>query len=63
MRDGKGHKDRLTILPEIVIEPLARQLEKVKKSHEIDLQAGFGTVYLPYDLERKYPYANRSWGW
>jgi integron integrase len=63
VRDGKGHKDRVTMLPEIVIEPLSRHLEKIKKSHEIDLQAGFGTVYLPYALERKYPNANRSWSW
>ncbi len=63
VRDGKGHKDRVTMLPEIVIESLSRHLEKVRKSHEIDLKAGFGTVYLPYALERKYPNANRSWGW
>jgi integron integrase len=63
VRDGKGHKDRVTMLPDIVIEPLSRHLEKVKKLHEIDLQAGFGKVYLPYALERKYPNANRSWGW
>jgi len=63
VRDGKGHKDRVTMLPEIVTEPLTRHLEKVKKAHEIDLKAGFGSVYLPYALERKYPNANRSWGW
>ena len=63
VRDGKGHKDRVTMLPEIAIEPLSRHLEKVKKAHEIDLQAGFGAVYLPYALERKYPRANRSWSW
>jgi integron integrase len=63
VRDGKGRKDRVTMLPEIVIESLSRHLKKVKKSHEIDLQAGFGTVHLPYALERKYLSANRSWGW
>ena len=63
VRDGKGHKDRVTMLPEIVVEPLSRHLERTKKSHEIDLQAGYGTVYLPYALARKYPNANRSWGW
>ena len=63
VRDGKGHKDRVTMLPEIVIEPLSRHLEKIKMAHEIDLKAGFGTVYLPYALERKYPQANRSWSW
>ena len=63
VRDGKGHKDRVTMLPEVVIEALSRHLEKVKAAHEIDLKAGFGTVYLPYALERKYRHANRSWGW
>ena len=45
VRDGKGHKDRVTMLPEIVIESLTRHLKKIKKFHEIDLQAGFGTVH------------------
>jgi integron integrase len=63
VRDGKGRKDRVTMLPEVVIEPLGRHLEKVKSAHEIDLKAGFGTVYLPYALERRYPKTNRSWGW
>jgi integron integrase len=63
VRDGKGHKDRVTMLPEIVVEPLRRHLEKVKQIHDRELQAGFGTVHLPYALERKYPHANREWGW
>ena len=63
VRDGKGHKDRVTMLPEIVIEPLRRHLLKVKEIHLMDLKSGFGTVYLPYALERKYPHANRNWGW
>ena len=63
VRDGKGSKDRITMLPEIIIEPLMRHLEKVKRIHESDLKAGFGAVYLPYALKRKYPDANRSWGW
>jgi site-specific recombinase XerD len=63
VRDGKDHKDMVTMLPEVVNEPLSRHLEKVKKTHEIDIQAGFGTVYLPYALEHKYRNANRCWSW
>ncbi len=63
VRDGKGSKDRTTMLPEILIKELKRHLDKVKAIHETDLKTGFGAVYLPYALERKYPKANRSWGW
>lgn len=63
VRDGKGRKDRVTMLPEIIMDQLKMHLLKVKKTHENDLAAGFGTVYLPYALERKYKNANRSWPW
>jgi integron integrase len=63
VRDGKGHKDRVTMLPEIIADELKRHLERVKKIHETDLAAGFGAVYMPYALERKYRNANRSWPW
>jgi integron integrase len=63
VRDGKGNKDRITMLPDIISEELQRHLQKVKIIHERDLKAGFGTVYLPYALERKYKNANRSWAW
>lgn len=63
VRDGKGFKDRVTMLPESLIEPLQRYLQKVKEIHQGDLRAGFGAVYLPYALERKYPNAGREWGW
>jgi integron integrase len=63
VRDGKGSKDRVTILPEPLKEPLMRHLERVKALHEYDLRQGFGQVYLPYALERKYPHASRQWGW
>jgi len=63
IRDAKGQKDRITMLPEILIDPLKQHLKKVKALHEKDLQAGFGTVYLPFALERKYSKANRQWGW
>ncbi len=63
VRDGKGKKDRRTMLPEIVKEPLRKHLEKVKIQHEKDLKRGFGTVYLPYALAQKYPNAKKSWHW
>jgi integron integrase len=63
VRDGKGKRDRVTMLPEIITDALQRHLLKVKRVHETDLKAGFGTVYLPYALERKYKNANRSWAW
>ena len=63
VRDGKGAKDRVTPLPSQAKEPLERQLEKVKILHEEDLRAGFGEVYLPEALSRKYPTAGRAWGW
>lgn len=63
VRDGKGEKDRVTMLPGKVKAPLQAHLQKVKKVHEEDLEKGFGAVYLPYALERKYPNANREWKW
>lgn len=63
VRDGKGSKDRITLLPDKLIQPLQIQLERVKVIHQQDLQQGFGAVYLPDALERKYPNANREWAW
>ena len=63
VRDGKGQKDRMTMLPDSVIGPLKAHLERVKALHQDDLQAGYGSVYLPDALERKYPNAGREWGW
>jgi integron integrase len=63
VRNGKGQKDRITMLPVSSKEPLKKQLAKVKAIHEEDLKAGFGKVYLPYALHRKYPNADREWGW
>jgi len=63
IRSGKGEKDRITMLPELVVSTLEKHLHKVKKLHEKDLKNGFGTVYLPYALVRKYPNANKEWGW
>ncbi len=63
VRDAKGGKDRVTLLPESLIEPLRNHLARVKELHELDLTSGFGCVYLPHALERKYPKACREWGW
>ena len=63
VRDGKGEKDRLTMLPAQLSKPLRRHLEKVKVLHEEDLRAGYGEVFLPYALARKYPNAPKLWGW
>lgn len=63
VREGKGNKDRVTVLPENLILPLKTHLEKVKALHERDLGAGFGEVYLPDALAVKYPNAAKSWGW
>ena len=63
VRDGKGGRDRRTMLPERLIEPLRSHLARVKVLHERDLAEGFGDVYLPFALSRKYPRAGRSWAW
>lgn len=63
VRDGKGEKDRRTILPRPLAEPLQRHLERVRLLHEQDLRDGRGGVYLPYALDRKYPSAGREWAW
>ena len=63
IRDGKGFKDRVTMLPASLIEPLNNHLTRVKNLHEEDLQQGYGAAYLPDALERKYPNAHREWGW
>lgn len=63
IRDAKGNKDRVTVLPDKLIEPLRSHLAKVREMHQSDLKAGFGNVYLPFALERKYPNAPKEWGW
>lgn len=63
VREGKGAKDRVTVLPSPLAEPLRRQLERAKALHDTDLREGFGRVYLPYALARKYPSAGREWCW
>ncbi len=63
VRQGKGDKDRVTMLPSSVKEALAAHLVRVRRLHERDMTAGFGRVQLPDALARKYPNANRDWGW
>jgi integron integrase len=63
VREGKGNKDRVTLLPKALVAPLNRHLERVKALHEMDLREGFGAVHLPYALERKYPNSAREWKW
>ena len=61
--DGKGGKDRVVTLADEMIVPLQRHLQQVRNTHEKDLMDGFGEVYLPYALARKYPNAGRQWPW
>lgn len=63
VRNGKGGKDRRTVLPKSLVEPLQREMERARVLHEADLQDGFGAVHLPHALARKYPNANREFGW
>jgi integron integrase len=63
VRDGKGENDRLTMFPDILLEPLRLHVQQVRILHEQDLAAGFGSVYIPYALDRKYPSANREFAW
>ena len=63
VRDTKGNEDRITMLPDSVIEPLKEHLQRVRRLHEEDLAKGYGSVYLPDALDRKYPNASREWIW
>lgn len=63
VRSGKGDKDRVSTFPVSITPQLTAHLDKVKLMHEQDLAQGYGAVYLPFALERKYPNANKSWGW
>jgi len=63
IRCGKGNKDRVTMLPQSLQEPLRAHLLRVKTLHDADLAEGFGRTHLPDALIRKYPNADREWGW
>jgi integron integrase len=63
VRSGKGRKDRITLLPDLVHQDLARHLERVRLQHQRDLAKGAGHVVLPHALLEKYPSASREWPW
>jgi integron integrase len=63
LRETKSNRDRVTVLPQAVVEPLKLHLAKVKAQHQEDLANGFGHVALPGALARKYPNAEYEWGW
>jgi len=63
VRDGKGAKDRVTMLPANLVQPLQAHLGRVRTLHRRDLAEGFGEVWLPHALARKYPRAAFEWGW
>jgi integron integrase len=63
IRDGKGGKDRVTMLPDRLVAPLRAHLDRVRALHERDLADGFGEVYLPHALAEKFRAAPRAWGW
>jgi integron integrase len=63
IRDAKGNQDRVTVLPQSIAELLQAHLVQVKQTYYDDLALGYGAVYLPYALARKYPQAEREWIW
>jgi integron integrase len=63
VRDGKGLRERVTLLPQRLRRPLWLQLERSKEIHRADLARGRGRVYLPFALRREYPNAERAWAW
>ena len=63
VRDTKGKQDRRTVLPQRIVERLQAHLVLIRHQHQQDLSQGYGQVYLPYALERKYPNADRDWIW
>jgi integron integrase len=63
VHDGKGEQDRVTVLPDSLVPLLQEHLQRVKALHEQDLAQGYGSVYLPDALARKYPNADKEWGW
>lgn len=63
IRDGKGNRDRVTVLPDSLIQALRAQLAHAKAVHQRDLKQGFGQVHLPFALAEKYKNADRDWNW
>jgi len=63
VRDGKGGKDRVTVLPENLVVPVQEHLSRRRAEHQADVACGFGSVWLPDALSSKYPAAASAWGW
>lgn len=63
VREGKGFKDRITMLPTSLVQSLKQQLDRVKTLHDEDLLKGYGDVFMPMALDKKYPKAGKEWGW
>jgi integron integrase len=63
IRDTKGMESRITMMPDSLVEPLKAHLQRVKSQHQRDLEKGFGSVYLPFALARKFPHVDRQWIW
>jgi integron integrase len=63
VRDGKGFKDRVTVIPESLIAPLRLRISRLRDLHEAAVTSGFGGVELPHALHRKYPRAHLDFGW
>lgn len=63
VRNPKGYESRVTMLPTSLVEPLKLHLERVRRAHQQDLDRGYGSVHLPFALERKYPHADKEWIW
>ena len=63
VREGKGAKDRVTMLPQMAVGPLQEHLKRVRRIHQRDLAEGYGRVLMPYALARKYPNAATEWRW
>lgn len=63
IREAKGLKDRITMLPGSLVDPLKTHIARVKTLHAEDISAGYGEVYMPMALDKKYPNAGKSWSW
>ena len=63
VRDGKGQKDRVTIMPDSLVTPLRNRIANIKTTHEQDIAQGYGATVLPFALVTKYPNASREFGW
>lgn len=63
VHEGKGGKDRITMLPGVLVAPLREHLQRIKIIHEQDIEDGWGEVYLPESLSKKYPHAAKEWPW